>query len=101
MDFRVKSIITVTMVVVIMLMTGFLVNYFQGGITGAVVSGTACYNDADCDDSIECTVDSCVNPGTELSFCSNQIFCQNNDGCCSTGCTEANDNDCLIITAKS
>lgn len=96
MDFRVKSAVTVFLILMIMVTTGVLVNYFQGGITGAISTGIACQNNADCDDHVGCTIDSCKNPGGETSFCSNVPidYCLDNDGCCPSGCTEINDNDC-------
>lgn len=94
-DFRIKSAITVIAIVVIMVTVGLLVNKFQGGITGAVVSGVACSDNIDCNDGIVCTIDSCKNPGTENAFCSNSPinYCLDNDNCCPAGC-EASDNDC-------
>ena len=96
MDYKIRSAITIILVLAIMVLTGVLVNYFQGGITGAVSVGAACFENADCNDHIDCTIDSCKNPGLETSFCSNTPidFCQSDDGCCASGCTEANDNDC-------
>lgn len=52
-----------------------------------------CENDGDCDDDDECTIDLCHgSPQT----CSNQaiITCEDDDGCCPTGCNQGNDNDC-------
>ncbi len=94
-DYKIKSAITIAVIVVIMVTVGVLVNKFQGGITGAVVSGVACETDADCNDGIVCTIDLCKNPGTERSFCSNPLIvsCIDNDGCCPDNC-EASDNDC-------
>lgn len=97
MDYKIKSAITVAIILVIMVSVGFLINSFQGGITGgSITKAVACYSNADCNDWIECTVDSCKNAGTERAFCDNAAitFCQDNDGCCPAGCSEINDNDC-------
>ena len=96
MDYKIKSIITVAVVLVIMVTVGILVNTFQEGITGgAVIGGVACSSNEDCNDGIVCTIDSCKNPGTDLSFCANTPvdFCKNDDGCCPPGC-QGSDNDC-------
>jgi len=97
MNYKIKSAITIAIMLTIMVTVGFLANLFQGGITGGVVGvdTVACNTNVDCNDKIACTIDSCKNPGSELSFCVNTPvdFCQNDDGCCPTGC-EGNDNDC-------
>lgn len=96
-DYRRKSVFTVAALVLIMVGIGFLVNYFQSGVTGgAVIGGAACFSNNDCDDGLECTIDSCKNPGEKLSFCANRPvdFCKNDDGCCPAGCKAVNDNDC-------
>ena len=96
MHYKTKSTLTVIFLIAIMVVVGVLVNFFQGGITGAMISGDACHDNAGCDDGITCTIDSCKNPGTGNSFCSNVAIesCQDNDGCCPAGCTETNDKDC-------
>jgi len=97
MNYKIKSAITVTAILIIMVTVGILANLFQGGITGGGVAGdgAACNVNEDCNDGISCTIDSCKNPGAALSFCVNTPvdFCQYNDGCCPAGC-KGNDNDC-------
>ena len=97
MDYKTKSLLTVLVLVGSMLAVGFLVNYFNSGITGAAAGGVACYTNTDCDDGITCTIDSCKNAGEgNLAFCVSQPidFCQDGDGCCPRGCSSVNDNDC-------
>jgi len=96
LDYKIKSFLTVAVILVIMVGLGFLVNYFQEGITGgAIVSGIACDSNEECNDGIACTIDSCKYPGTEQSFCVNSPvdYCKDGDGCCPPGC-KGNDNDC-------
>ena len=98
MDYKEKSLVTLIALASIMVGIGFVVNYFHSGITGgAITGGIACYDNADCDDGITCTIDSCKNAGDgNLAFCVNQPvdFCQDGDGCCPRGCSSVNDNDC-------
>lgn len=49
-----------------------------------------------CNDSDACTVDTLLNPGACNAQCSySQIAqCKNGDGCCPSGCTANNDDDC-------
>ncbi len=56
----------------------------------------ACPTQADCDDSVDCTVDTVANDGTCQAECSNQAItaCYDGDGCCPVGCDATNDNDC-------
>ena len=96
MNYKIKSAITVAAILIIMVTVGFLANLFQGGVTGGVVGETvSCDSNEDCDDGMTCTIDSCKNPGTQISFCANSPvnFCQDNDGCCPAGC-KGSDNDC-------
>ena len=55
-----------------------------------------CVNDLGCNDSNACTVEICKNPSTCLASCTYTTIslCANNDGCCPTGCTSNNDDDC-------
>ena len=97
MDHRTKDWVVVVVLLGAMVGVGFIVGYFNSGITGGVVSaGVACYDNNDCDDGITCTIDSCKNAGEgNLAFCVNQPidFCQDGDGCCPRGCS-GNDDDC-------
>ena len=49
-----------------------------------------------CSDGDPCTADSLLNPGTCNAQCSFTPIqqCKNGDGCCPSGCTANNDNDC-------
>jgi hypothetical protein len=60
----------------------------------AVGSPGAC--PTSCDDGNACTKDSLGNPGTCSAACVAipVTSCENGDGCCPTGCTSGNDNDC-------
>ncbi|MFH1682487.1 MAG: hypothetical protein ABIA37_01700 [Candidatus Woesearchaeota archaeon] len=72
MDYKIKSIVLVAVLLVMMITIGFLVNINQG-VTGAVVTKSiACYDNSDCDDKIVETEDLCRNPGTEYSLCVNR-----------------------------
>jgi len=53
-----------------------------------------CKIDQDCEDSSDCTIDSCTG-GVCLS--TDVVLCYNGDGCCPQSCNSANDNDCLNI----
>lgn len=97
MDYKIKSALTVAVILVIMITVGVLVNKFQGGITGGVIGNVvACGSDSECNDGVICTIDSCKYAGTENSFCDNRIidFCKGDDNCCPPGCSTENDNDC-------
>jgi hypothetical protein len=51
-----------------------------------------CSSDGECDDGDSCTNHSCVN-----EQCSYETItsCTDDDGCCPSNCTSANDNDCI------
>src|SRR3989344_3864400 len=55
-----------------------------------------CINDPQCDDSNTCTVELCKNPNTCLASCTYTTInqCDDGDGCCPSGCTVNNDDDC-------
>lgn len=73
MEHKTKSVLLVSLLLVMTVAIGLFVNY-GGGITGAVVTEEiACYEDSDCDDKIEETEDICRNPGTEFSLCVNKV----------------------------
>jgi len=54
-----------------------------------------CYSDIDCDDSNECTIDTCVNPGTDESYCSySNIDCSYLNEQCQVGVCDPSDGQC-------
>jgi hypothetical protein len=52
-----------------------------------------------CDDGNACTTDTLQEAGTCTATCVNAPIttCVNDDGCCPTGCSESNDNDCYYF----
>ncbi len=74
MDYKIKSILTVGILIVFMVGTGIFINNLEGTITGAVVSPACdCVEDADCDDNNKCTIDICLYPEEcEASLCINK-----------------------------
>lgn len=50
-----------------------------------------CLEDLDCQDDNDCVINTCRD-----GFCAetNVLLCYQNDGCCPSGCTPKNDNDC-------
>ena len=66
-DQKIVSLLVVVAVVVIVAVIGLLMG--TNGITGAAVAQYACYDDADCNDGITATQDTCKNPGTIGSLC--------------------------------
>ncbi|OYT43406.1 MAG: hypothetical protein B6U88_01120 [Candidatus Aenigmarchaeota archaeon ex4484_56] len=62
-----------------------------------------CFTDSDCNDGDSCTEDKCENAGTTGSYCDNTpiTICRDDDGCCPSGCSAANDNDCTAIPTTS
>ena len=53
--------------------------------------GGPCQYDADCFDGNSCTTDSCVS-----GSCDHTPYCSSADGICCSGCTSANDDDCVV-----
>ena len=49
----------------------------------------------DCDDNNTCTIDTCK--GVPRTCVNEPVECKNGDGCCSSGCDNSNDNDCLPV----
>jgi hypothetical protein len=49
----------------------------------------------ECDDYLDCWEESCSERSCTGGYCDWEPFgCENNDGCCNSGCTISNDNDC-------
>lgn len=63
-------------------------NYFNENIKS---NYSSCENDFNCEDGNSCTIDYCHNK----ECCNTEIvLCYQDDGCCPSGCTAKNDNDC-------
>ena len=62
----------------------------------AIAQGQAGACPSSCDDGKTCTADAVLYSGTCSAQCSFTPIaqCKNSDGCCPTGCTPNNDNDC-------
>ncbi|ODS40779.1 hypothetical protein BEH94_10875 [Candidatus Altiarchaeales archaeon WOR_SM1_SCG] len=62
-----------------------------------------CNSNSGCSDGNPCTVDSCSNAGTCSASCSHAAItsCSGGDGCCPSGCTSANDNDCSVACGNN
>lgn len=70
MNYKLKSLLIIFVFVAITAMVGFFIG---GGITGAgIAHSVACFENADCDDKISNTEDTCKNPGTEYALCTNK-----------------------------
>ncbi len=71
MNYKIKSAITVSIIVAFMLGVGIMVNNLESEITGAAIAPVCeCSEDADCDDNDPCTEDICLYPGScEASTC--------------------------------
>lgn len=69
---KIKSTVYILILVALLIGMGFLVRN-GSGMSGATTADTiACYEDTDCDDRIEATIDLCLNPGTISSLCVNR-----------------------------
>ncbi|MBD3249213.1 hypothetical protein GF336_04150 [Candidatus Woesearchaeota archaeon] len=71
MNYKVKSAITVSVLIAFMLSVGIMINNFESEITGAAIAPVCeCSEDADCDDDDRCTEDICLYPEScEASLC--------------------------------
>ena len=73
MNYKTKSLLLISFLIVAMVAVGILMNMSATGVTGAVVSKqVVCYHDNDCNDGIERTQDICRNKGTTNSICVNK-----------------------------
>ena len=74
MDYKTKSVLTVTVVVLLMIIVAVFINNLQGTITSAsVLSACECSEDSDCDDNHPCTEDICLYADEcEASLCVNK-----------------------------
>jgi len=71
MDYKLRSIIAVFVILAVIASLGFLMN--ENTITGGSVTHTiACHKDKDCNDRLAGTEDICKNPGSEFSLCVNR-----------------------------
>jgi len=63
MDYKTKSIITIAVIIVFMVIIGVFINDLDNKITGAVIKPVCeCTDDLDCDDNNPCTEDICLYP---------------------------------------
>jgi cysteine-rich repeat protein len=74
--------------------TGDVKDDYEMPKTSGTTVATGCLSGSECNDGNGCTTDSC-NSGT----CSHIAItlCTNNDGCCPSGCTITNDNNCASV----
>lgn len=74
MDYKTKSIITVSVLVLFMVITAIFINNLEGAVTGAVVTPACkCDENADCNDNNPSTEDICLYPeDCEASLCINK-----------------------------
>ena len=73
MNYKIRSIITISVLVLFMVGVGVFINNIEGAVTGAVVT-TACECDenSDCDDGDVSTEDICLyKDNCEASICVN------------------------------
>ena len=77
MDYKVKSALTIGVLLSFMLVTAVFINNLEGSITGAVVEPACeCSLDSDCDDGDACTEDICLYKEDCLaSLCVNRDIC--------------------------
>ena len=74
MDYKTKSVLTVGVLVLFMVVVAVFINNLEGAITGAVVKPVCeCDENTDCDDGDVCTEDICLYPDDcEASLCVNK-----------------------------
>ena len=68
MDYKKKSIITISLIVVIMISVGIVIN-INAGITGTTVKKSRCVENIDCDDNNVCTEDICLYADSPSANC--------------------------------
>ncbi len=75
MDFKTKSMVTISVLVLFMAITAVFINNLEGTITGSIiVPACECGEDADCDDNNPETEDICLYPeNCEASICVNKL----------------------------
>jgi hypothetical protein len=92
-----KSLFILVGALALMFGVGALLGSMNSSPTGfAVLEADVCSNDADCNDNVACTLDSCKNPGGRDSVCLYRTveICLSGDGCCPAGCKAEKDSDC-------
>ena len=74
MDYKLKSVITISVLALFMIGTAIFINNLEGSITGAVVKPACkCASNLDCGDNNPCTEDICLYPeDCEASLCVNK-----------------------------
>lgn len=61
MDYKIKSVLTISVLLLFMITTAVFINNLEGTITGSVVQGScACTSASDCNDDNVCTKDYCL-----------------------------------------
>ena len=67
MNYKIKSIITISLILVTMISVGLITN--MDGITGTTVKKYKCVENADCEDNNSCTEDICLYAGSLSANC--------------------------------
>ena len=73
MDFHIKSVITIVVLVGFMALVAIVINNLESEVTGAVIKPVCkCAEDSDCDDKDFCTEDICLySENCEAAVCVN------------------------------
>ena len=75
MDYKTKSVVTITVLILFMVVVGVFLNNLSGTITGAttVKAECECSSDSDCNDGDPCTEDYCLYADVcDASLCVNK-----------------------------
>ena len=74
MHYKTKSLITLGMIILFMVVVGVFINNLEGTITGAVTGTIAgeCSEDVDCFDDNPCTQDLCIYKDSSAALCINK-----------------------------